>query len=321
MMRDGIDISDMVEFLKGFVDEADLLKCIEDILKSFPINTVHNWNNGPHKKVDEGTWVPLEGAELDAYRKQNPEEESDHANKKVTAKIREKGKKQLADKSEGRDKRRPRGKGHDYKDYTNARIIKKDVLFKILELGHYSIISAGKNSEREEGDAGRSGKDSYFKRRHEALIENLNDLHVPFFRAIGNYGEKERSVFVLHEDHPLTKKEMEGKEPVFMVSQGKKQDNIKGKLEKMATMFNQDSVIHANSGNDVELVFTTQPKEGPPRENIKAKPVTTKSKQVWRDVTGASKLFTKVRHPEKAHTQFSFNFFDETKNEEDAIQR
>ena len=301
MMKDGIDISDLVDFLKGFVDEADLLKCIEDILKSFPINTVHNWNNGPHKKVDEGTWVPLGEEESKKYYEDNPNERPDHAGKTIHQDIKSKAKKHLADPSEGRDKRRPRGK--EYKDYTNNRVIKKEVLFKLLDLGHFSIISAGRNSAREEGE-GRTSE--YFKDRRKALLENLNDLHVPYFSALGAYGDKERSVIVLHEDHPLTKEELAGKEDVLLVSQGKKQDNVKGKLEKIASMFNQDSIIHVNSGNDAELIFTTNP-EGKQRPPIKALTI-PKTGRVWKDLTSESKDFTKLRHPDKAHTKFSYNF-------------
>jgi hypothetical protein len=304
-MKDGIDISDLVEFLKGFVDEADLLKCIEDILKSFPINTVHNWNNGPYKKVAEGVWVPLKGAALEAHRKQNPDDDPAHAELKVKPNIKAKGKKQLEEPAEGREKKPLLGK-----DFKKAKIIKKEVLLKVLDMGHFSVISAGPNSEREGSE---SKKDKYFKHRHAALVENLNDLGVPFFRVQGEYKGRERSIVVLHEDHPFIKE----LDKSFIVGHGRTPKKTMGKLNTLAVMYNQDSVIHAHSGKAVEMKFTTKhPERKEKRQSMWAKPADS-SGRVWTDATGKSEYYTKALHPKAAHTKFSYNFTDFGKPEHD----
>ena len=287
---------DVLKFVGGFVSEKELLKYVEEILKAFPIGTVHNWNNGPHKKVEEGDWIPLEGTELEAYYKKNPDEVPVHGSEeKVRRELKKKGRKQIKETSEGRPEQP--------KSFKHARVIAKAVFKKVLDMGHFSIVSAGRNFQRE----GKEKHDNkYYAIRHAALKEDLDELKVPFIQVQGKYGSPERSFVVLHKDLP----DIPGMPKSFMVSHmsKEKQKFITDRIEKLARKYNQDSVVHAFTGKEVVARFTTQhPDRAVARKDLKAKLIKGKS---YVDMTGSSNFYTRVPHARDKHTKFQFNIPD-----------
>lgn len=286
---------DLLSILSAFVPDELLEKALEEVLKAFPIGTVHNWNNGPHKKTAPREWVPLEGTELEAYYQANPDERPAHgAGAKIHSKIKEKGKKHLEETGEGRPEK-PR-------HFKAARVISKAVFRAVLDLGHFSIISAGRNGTREEGE---DPKDPYYQDRRDALREDLDELGVPFIEVSGKYGTEEDSFVVIHEPLPP----LDGREQSFMVGHGRnkeEQDRLVAYLDRLAKKYNQDSLVHAMDSEKVIMRFTTQhPDRQRPRQDLVADVVDGK---LWKDMTAESDFYTDVPHPADVHTKFAYNF-------------
>jgi len=278
---------------------AAILAAAEHFLKAFPPGTVHNWANGPHIKTPSGDWVPLKGKQLRRWLREHPKEGTGRTRKQqIKESLKRRAKEQLEDK----DKPRLGRKGRKM-----ARAIPKEDFLKVLDLGHFSIISAGRNPVREGGEAQDS---EFFAEREKALKEDLEELGVPYLELLGKYGGTERSFIVLH-DESLDPSDKRNKDlekntsPSFMVGHGttkKSQQEIIKKLDRLARKYNQDSVIHVPTADRAFVRWTAKQRSG--KSDCYAK---KEKGRVWRDETDATDYFSWVPHPKKQYTKFSFN--------------
>lgn len=121
-----------------------------------------------------------------------------------------------------------------------------------LKHGHYSIISAGRNSNHPE-EKNLPADHPRFQQRHEDLRRDLDRHGFGYTEVDGHYGGKERS-FIVHHNSGFKLNN-----PAYMVHH---RDVSEHKIIRdLGKKYNQDSVIHSKDGTH-EMHYTTGPNSG-----------------------------------------------------------
>jgi SPP1 gp7 family putative phage head morphogenesis protein len=186
------------------------------------------WRTSHGKKIfitEGGQMLDSEGKELESSESKPSEKPESKPQEKPEKKPEEEYEDLKPEEREvfKRFERVEKGKG-SHQELKDAKELEL-----ILTKGHFALISAGKNPNRDE-DKNRS--EEYFKHRSEALQKDLIERGYMFTRVVGKYGEIEDSYLVM--THNPDEKDM--------LELGKK--------------YNQDSVIIAKRG-DNKMIYTS----------------------------------------------------------------
>lgn len=115
----------------------------------------------------------------------------------------------------------------------------KDMLKDVLDNGHFSLISSGRNPELES-----DLPNEYFVKRHEELKNELEKNKIPFTECVGRYsGEGENSIIIPHDYFIL-----ESDDKSFMVHHDSDAEENYKKLDEIGKKYNQQSVLHGKKG-------------------------------------------------------------------------
>lgn len=166
-------------------------------------------------------------------------------------------------------------------------------LHRKLKEGHYSIISAGKNSE-DPKEKDLPPDHPMFKERHEKLRQDLISHGFDHTEGVGHYGEKEHSFIVYHGPKEEVPSSSGSGTKGFMVHHEHPSEHEK--IRELGKKYNQQSVIHSMSGKH-ELHFVTGQHAGMHHkgEGHEIKPQ-------------AESDYTEVQHKPPRSTRFSLNF-------------
>lgn len=176
-----------------------------------------------------------------------------------------------------------------YKKYLK---LDKPKLQETLTKGHFTIISAGRNS-KDPKEALLEADDEMFHMRHEELRKELEKANLSYTEVVGHYGGKEPSFLVFHDDTQLTPKTQKS----MMVHHRDKEEAKEHRqiMEELGKKFNQDSVLCAAEGRN-EIVFTTGSHTGK-----------TCGGHGWKEVPDAEDYYTDIELSSTQHTKFSLD--------------
>lgn len=170
----------------------------------------------------------------------------------------------------------------------------KEQLQHSLTKGHYSIISAGRNSNNP--DESKLPEDhEMFKKRHEELRKDLEKLGAKYTEVVGHYGGKESSFLVLHDyDQKMLDKQHKKSFVVHHINEEEAKKKIE-ELNKLGKKYHQDSVLHGNGGRN-EIHFTTGKNAGK-----------TCGGKGYEETPDAEDYYTEAELENKKHTKFKLN--------------
>lgn len=191
------------------------------------------------------------------------------------------------------------GKQEEKKDAPKRRItykkylkLDKPKLQEALTKGHYTLLSAGRNG-KDVKESPMSADDEFFHKRHEELRGELEKAGLPYTEVVGQYGSKENTFLVFHDDTELTPKTVKSM-MVHHRDEGEAKEHRRI-LEDLGKKFNQDSVLHGMGGKN-ELVFTTGEKAGKKCGGTG-----------WKEVPDAKDYYTDIELSDKQHTKFALD--------------
>ena len=136
------------------------------------------------------------------------------------------------------------GKDKNYKYHVHFN---KQVMKKIFDKGHFSVVSAGPNEDEKDKDIAPE----FFMKRHEQLKKDLEKNKIAFTECIGHYqGGKENSILIPHDYFII-----ESKDKTFMVHHKEGKQEEYDKIVDLGKKYKQDSVLHGRK-NKFSLHFT-----------------------------------------------------------------
>jgi hypothetical protein len=181
--------------------------------------------------------------------------------------------------------------------YKNYLKLDKPKLVETLSRGHFSILSAGMNS-KDPKEKLMDPDDQFFHKRHDELRHELEANGLAYTEVVGHYGGGiESSFLVFHDDTPVPQRVSPRLKKSMMVHHRDAEEAKTHKkiIEDLGKKFNQDSVLHGNSGRN-DLVFTTGEKAG---ESCGGKG--------WNEAPEADDNFTEIDLSKSEHTKFQLD--------------
>lgn len=135
------------------------------------------------------------------------------------------------------------------KNYSET--IDKDVFLDMLNKGHLTIMSAGKNSDE---ITHQDKPPQYFEEQHEKLKRDIAQFDLPFVECLGKYDNlNEKSYAVYHNDLP---QDNDDSNKELVIGRNGEDENVIHELDKLGNKYRQNSVLHTAEGNG-SLHFTT----------------------------------------------------------------
>jgi hypothetical protein len=175
------------------------------------------------------------------------------------------------------------------------RKLKKDELKNVLDKGHVTFISAGRNGKDPKEEA-MSPDDPLFHERHEKLRSDLEHFGYDYTEVVGVYGGKEKTFLVFHDDTELSPKTAKS-----VMVHHKDADELRQReksLTELGKKYNQNSVLHRTDGKN-RMHFTTGKNEG-----------VECGKEGWNEAPEATDYYTDIELAGHEHTKFQLDVED-----------
>jgi hypothetical protein len=175
----------------------------------------------------------------------------------------------------------------------------------LLKHGHYSLVSAGRNSEHSE-EGKMAHDDVKFRQRHEALRQDLHRAGLKHTEIDGHWGHPEKS-FIVH--HKPRHDDSDTHNRSFMVHH--KHESEHALIRALGKKHNQHSVIHSKNGVHENHIVSGS-KEG------------THNKGENHQILDIDRpeYYSSVPHPGGKNTKFELNFdWDKYHSLDDAIHK
>lgn len=181
------------------------------------------------------------------------------------------------------------------KTWKHHKVLKKDELKKVMDSGHVTFISAGRNS-KDPKEKEMSVDDPYFHSRHEKLRSELEDRGYDYTEVVGVYGGEEKTFLVFHDGAELTPKT--SKSIMVHHTDASELKNRERELTELGKKYNQNSVLHRTGGKN-RMLFTTGENEG-----------VECGKEAWNEAPEATDYYTDIELENHAHTKFQLDVED-----------
>lgn len=146
------------------------------------------------------------------------------------------------------------------KVYENKIRMSRKEFHDLLDKGHYSVISAGKN-DKDADEKNWAVDDPRIVKRHHELMDKLDSMGVYFTEALGKYGSEEYSLVVFHDKEDVYDGTGDNRAEFIAHYPKEKAAKVQDELDKIGESMNQNSVLHGNMGKN-SVHFTTGEHKG-----------------------------------------------------------